>query len=98
MLCFIFDGKKICIPIYYLPVDWWRHGPDPGPIEIDGIKRKVVRELETLAVIGNLSVHLGKETAGLINTAVEAGFKHLKANLPKGVEVSFNPQPLPPRK
>jgi hypothetical protein len=99
MLCFTFNGRKICIPIYYLVWPrWLGPGPDPGPIEIEHISPEVIREVQAIAGIAELSLHLSKETAHLINGAVEASLKVLKQKLPKEVEVELNPQPLPPRR
>jgi hypothetical protein len=97
MICFTWHGIKICVPIfYYQIVDWHPPKPDPRAITLHGVDPEVMRDLQTLAGIRQLSEHLRKETAQPINSAIEGSLKALTRVLPSGVSVELNPQPEVP--
>jgi hypothetical protein len=96
-ICFFWEGKRICIPIYLLvrkliPEWWWSGAPtEPSPwrwIEHPDIRDEVAKEMATIALIDQLAGSLSAERSKAIQSAVRATIR--EGDLAKGVTVSFD--------
>lgn len=99
------SGELICIPVYVLvrkllPDWWWKAAPtDPSPwkwVEHPRISPELTKDLATIALINELAGTLKRGRDKAIKAAAEAALRDVQ--LPPGVTVSLNPQPIPPGK
>src|SRR3954454_7489658 len=103
--CFFDENGKVlfCIPIYLMvrkliPKWWWSAEPsDPSPwryLEQSKVPDELQRDITTIALIDELASTLGRGRDKAIKDAVHSAVRDLQ--LPKGMTVSLNPQPIPP--
>ncbi len=90
--CWIFNGRKFCVPWQQWPTVVFdaypvHPGPDPGPNEfrIEGVRPELVREVMVLAIIQQLSKSLAPDAGSAIRGAVADREKGIKQQLPEGV-------------
>jgi len=78
-ICFDFNGKRICIPIYYKLVEWWKlPEPDPDPWR---------RDIFQIAIINELTQGLSDQVRGPMQKAVANAAKEIQTQLPRGMEL-----------
>jgi hypothetical protein len=87
-ICFEFNGKRICIPIYYaIPVEWWKPPePDPDPWR---------RDIFQIAIINQLTKGLSERVRVSMQQAVMSAAKEIQAQLPRGMELHLEGHPQP---
>lgn len=74
------DGKKICIPLFRIKLQWPVPGPDPDPF------RHLIEDIATISTINQAIAHVRNEGArGQLVQAAQAALKTMSHQLPAGV-------------
>ena len=89
VVCFRLPGKKICIniPDYIDPHPPLNH-PDPRWVEVEGLEKAVIQDLERLASMRGIAQHLARDRARPVLAALDAGIAKIKEDLPHGYEIT----------
>ena len=83
---------KFCVVwLEYPSFEWLRNKPDPGPLdtlEIEGVDRAVLRDLQIVDTITWLSRKLSSEAGKGMNRAIQEGLESIQKALPSELTLS----------
>lgn len=87
------EGLRICVTVFQFP-SWYYfyfpYMPDPVPfLEGDGIAPQVSKDLNILAMCGQLASGLTPEISEPVQKALSTAVQSVQERLPEGVEVTF---------